>query len=104
MIKLTCEGSSDDTFGVYGAGPDDDYDNCASCEPIVFRVSSVSDGSLLIVGQYAPKFAGGVWLVGIVPDASDDEHPIPEWPMHFQRSERPYSPQLIIEAPNDVTV
>lgn len=103
---LKCEGSSDDTFGVYGAGPDDDYDNCATGKPISFRVSAKSDdGALIVVGQYAPGYCAG-WLIGI----SSDEHPdyedcpIPEWPMRFERSDADYSPRLIIEAPDDVIV
>lgn len=102
---LKCEGSSDDTFGVYGAGPDDDYDNCASGKPITFRVQS-GDASMLVVGQYAPGKCAG-WLIGVAPDDPEDdgsEVPIPDWSMRFERSDAAYSPRLVIEAPDDVTV
>lgn len=104
-VRLTCEGSSDDTFGVYGAGPDDDHDNCASGEPITFRVS-VGEDSLLVVGQYAPGQCGG-WLIGVAPDGTDadgDDNEIPDWPMWFTRSDRAYSPKLVIETPLGVEV
>lgn len=102
---LQCEGGSDDTFGVYGAGPHDDFDNCASGDPIVFRVRSESDGgAMLVIGQYGVGPSGG-WLIGVAPDdTEDDETPIPNWPMRFERSARDYSPRLVIEAPADVTV
>lgn len=105
--ELRCEGSSDDTFGVYGAGPDDDHDNCASGRPIVFRVRH-GDESLLVVGQYAPGECAG-WLIGVASDdlhdtGDDIEIAIPEWPMRFERSDRTYSPRLLITAPEGVTV
>lgn len=33
-----------------------------------------------------------------------DDVPIPEWPIRIERSEAGYSPRLVIEAPDDVTV
>lgn len=108
MKVLKCEGSSDDTFGVYGAGSDDDHDNCASGSPICFVVESKSAGeALMVVGQYAPGQCAG-WLIGIAPyDVRGDDGedvPIPTWPMRFERSKQDYSPRLVIEAPDDVTV
>jgi hypothetical protein len=100
-FRVICEGSSDDTFGVYGGGINADYDNCASGEPIAFRITGGGE-SLVVVGQYAPGPCGG-WLVGVAPDGEDDT-PIPEWPMRFTRSERPYSPALVIEVPADAEV
>lgn len=99
-VELRCEGGSDDTFGVYGAGPDDDYDNCASGKPIAFRVSHLDD-AMYVVGQYCPGKCEG-WLIGIAP--AHEERDIPQWPMRFEVSDRPYSPALIITAPKGVTV
>lgn len=99
-VELRCEGGSDDTFGVYGAGPDDDFDNCASGKPITFRVSHL-DEAMYVVGQHCPGPCGG-WLIGIA--TADSERNIPNWPMRFEQSERPYSPALIITAPKGVTV
>lgn len=100
-IRLVCEGSSDDTFGVYGGGLDADHDNCANGKPIAFRVRA-GDESLIVVGQYAPGECAG-WLIGIAPDGEDDT-PIPQWRMWFERSDRAYSPALVIEAPLGATV
>ena len=108
MTKLlTCQGYSDDTFGVYGDAPGcDDYDNCADGTPIMFRLASRGTGeSVIVFGQYAPSPAAG-WVVGVSPDDSlhGDERPIPTWPMRLQPSDVLYSPALVIDAPDDVVV
>ena len=100
-VTLKCEGSSDDTFGVYGAGPDDDFDNCASGEPIVFKVSH-GDDAFFVVGQYGARSGG--WCIGVEPCDEPDERHIPDWPMRFERSDREYSPRLVITAPRGVKV
>jgi hypothetical protein len=97
---LRFEGFSDDTFGELTTR--EDYDNCASGEPITFLVKS-SEGELMVQGQYCPGPATG-WLIGIARHDEDDDKPIPAWPMHFEHAEREYSPRLVIEAPDDVTV
>jgi hypothetical protein len=103
MKTLRFEGCSDDTFGEYGV-TNEDYDNCASGKPIEFFVSA-GDDCMVVVGQYCPGQCGG-WLIGVSHyKATDaDEHHLPEWPMRFERGARPYSPALIIEAPDDVEI
>ena len=105
MQVLKFEGASDDTFGYdfpgYGG---DDWDNCASGKPIEFLVQAPNGDALVVVGQYGHGACDG-WMVGIArPDVEDDDTPIPAWPMHFEQSERPYSPTLVIEAPDGVVV
>jgi hypothetical protein len=100
MKTLRFEGFSDDTFGELTTR--EDYDNCASGDPIVFLVSS-SEGSLLVTGQYCPGDATG-WQISIARADEDDDTPIPAWPMRIEHAERSYSPRLVIEAPDDVTV
>lgn len=93
-------GSSDDTFGCVGQRGDD-YDNCASGKPIVWRISDPS-GSLLVWGQYAPDAIGsGSWVVGVAADDGDlgECAPFPAWPISIIPSDRDYSPLLVIEAP-----
>lgn len=109
MKILWFEGSSDDTFGMTRCGDNrrtcDDYDNCASGNPIEWRVwSPETDDSLIVVGQYAPCPAG--WVIGVAPapHVDGEEHHIPEWPIRFERGDREYSPRLVIEAPDDVQV
>lgn len=103
-MKLHCEGYSDDTFMIEGVGapdrPEISHDNCASGKPIVFRVKAGGE-SLIVSGQYCPGEASG-WLIGVSPDGNPDETFIPQWPMHFERGERAYSPRLVIEAPDNV--
>lgn len=107
MKTLKFGGSSDDTFGeITPRG--DDYDNCASGEPIEWLVESKSTGErLIVVGQYAPGAATG-WLVGVAPiDPDDSDEQVPTWPMRLCRPDRdgrPYSPTLEIDAPDDVTI
>ena len=97
-MLLRFEGHSDDTFGEYYSF-NDDYDNCASGEPIVFKVASPDGESLLVIGQYCPGKATG-WMIGVARVDEDDDKPIPNWPMYFELGERPYSPRLVIRAPD----
>lgn len=97
---LRFEGYSDDTFGEVTTR--DDVDNAASGNPIMFRVQSPSTlDSLLVFGQYCPGPATG-WVIGVGGVAGDVHLPL--WPMRFDRSERPYSPALLIDVPDDATV
>ena len=111
--KLSFEGHSDDTFGYYG-DISDDHDNCANGRPIVFKVlakGEIEPGlfapvGLYVVGKYAgndlPDSMPGCWMVGVVPLGEDI--PLPKWPMRFTDGESGYSPALVIDAPDDVTV
>jgi len=104
MKTLIFGGYSDDTFGeITPCG--DDYDNCASGKPIEWLVKSESEGAaLLVVGQHAPGAAGG-WLVGVAPwGGSHDDAPIPAWPIRIRPGDRPYSPALEVDVPEDATI
>ena len=96
-MKLKFEGCSDDTFGEYKS-LNDDWDNCASGKPIQWVVIAPNGDSLIVVGQYCPGAATG-WLIGVTRADEDDDKPLPDWPMYFERGEREYSPALIIDAP-----
>lgn len=98
MKEFRFGGYSDDTFGEVTPGGDD-YDNCASGDPVEYCVYS-SEGSLVVVGQHCPGSATG-WMVGIARVDDCEEEPIPAWPMRFEHGESPYSPVLVIEAPED---
>jgi hypothetical protein len=106
MKTLRFEGSSDDTFGEMTTR--EDYDNCASGEPIIFKVfSKAADEGFYVVGQYCPGPLTG-WMIGVGRHHEDDDAHMPAWPMRIEQSlgkhPTPYSPTLIIEAPDDVTV
>lgn len=104
MRTLIFGGSSDDTFGeITPRG--DDFDNCASGKPIEWLVHSESESAaMLVVGQYSAGAAGG-WLVGVAPwDPGHVDAPIPQWPIRIRPSDRPYSPALEIDVPDDATI
>jgi len=105
MKLLKFEGYSDDTFACTGPGIDVDYATCASGKPVAMLVASPKHaGGIVVVGQFCPGHADG-WLIGVSNhDPRHDDVPIPEWPIRIERSEAGYSPCLIIEAPDDVTV
>lgn len=100
---LTFAGYSDDTFYCEGQGINVDKDTCGNGKPVRMVVTS-AEGMMLVTGQYCPGTATG-WQISIAPAHDDpDENPIPAWPMRIERSERPYSPALIIDAADDVEV
>ena len=104
MPVLKFEGYSDDTFGEY-EHTKDDYDCCANGSMIVFRVEADSEG-LHVCGQYSgpkwPKECPGCWIVGVQP--LDEDVSLPSWPMRFENGDSGYSPRLVIDAPDGVTV
>lgn len=103
MKTLIFGGSSDDTFGET-TPRGDDYDNCASGEPIEWLIESASEAqSILVVGQYCPGAATG-WLVGVARADDDDDKPLPNWPIRIRPGERSYTPALEIDVPDDATL
>jgi hypothetical protein len=100
---ITFEGYSDDTFGYEDVEGGDDYDNCASGKPIEWLVAVPGANEGVIVrGQHGLRCS---WCIGVAPyDPDDDDVPIPDWPMSIGPGDRPYSPRLVIEAPDDATV
>lgn len=105
MKLLKFEGFSDDTFACEGPGIDVDRDNGGNGEPVHMLVEA-SDGALIVTGQYGAGQSSG-WLIGVAPPPDDDtsnDRPIPPWTITIARGRAPYSPALVISAPNDVTV
>ena len=103
MNKLYFQGYSDDTFSCQGNQIDCALDNCASGEPIVMLVSA-ADGQCFVTGQFCPGESTG-WQISVAPSHPEiDDVGMPSWPMRFKKCETPYSPELVIEAPDDVKV
>jgi hypothetical protein len=104
-ITLRFEGASDDTFGEF-AHFKDSYDNCASGTPIDWLVTAPGVvGGLVVSGQYARTGTEACWMVGVAAyDPNHDDLSIPDWPIKVVRSERGYSPALVIEAPSNATI
>lgn len=104
-MRLRFEGRSDDTFGEY-AHFRDDYDNCASGNPIVWRIDAGDAGGMYVWGQYSgrdwPRDAPGCWVIGV--QRLDDDIPIPGWPLRVDNADNGYSPALVIDAPDDASL
>lgn len=105
MITLRFEGHSDDTFGEV-AHFKDDYDNCASGDPITYLVKLPAErGGVLVTGQYCRPGFDVCWQISVASyDPLHDDLPLPDWPMRIERGDRHYSPALVIEAPDGVTI
>lgn len=106
MKRLEFSGYSDDTFG-YQA---DDYDNCASGQPIDWLITAPSvSGGLIVSGQHSrtvhPGF-GITWQIGVAAyDPDCDDLPIPSWAISIDnQGHTPYSPRLCVTVPDDAIV
>ena len=94
MPTLRLEGYSDDTVGEV-LHTRDDYDDCASGEPIQYLVSA-EPYEIVVTGQFCPGHSGS-WLIGVAnydPECLDRD--LPPWPMRIEpQSDRfRYSPAL----------
>lgn len=102
-MRLTFEGYSDDTFGEC-AHFKDDFDNCASGEPIEFSVIDKSTGrGLIVVGQFCPGSSHG-WLIGASvydPEGEDWDYPDGWGLRHEQNS---YRGRLVVEIPDGADI
>lgn len=105
MATITIYGVSDDLVEVEIIDGDgrkrielDAYDRGQS---IYLRLM---DGTgMRVYAEYSPTdLGGGVWMIGVAQLGEDQ--PIPDWPMKYRTAENGYSPVLVIEAPEDVTV
>jgi hypothetical protein len=106
MPTLRFEGYSDDTFGEVQHFKDD-YDNCASGQPVEYLVEDkANDCGIVVTGHHCPGNSGG-WLIGVA--NHDPEHrdaDMPRWPMRIevQNYRNGFQPSLVIEAPDGVTI
>jgi len=109
MPLLRFEGYSDDTFGEY-AHSNDDYDNCASGEPIEYlvlgpAVDGQTPSGIVVTGHYYPGESYS-WMIGVANyDPDFEDRNLPDWPMRIEpASSTRYNPSLLIEAPEGVTL
>lgn len=106
MKEFRFSGYSDDTFGEFKA-TGDDYDNCASGEPIDYLLVNDDGVGVVISGQYGRT--GAVWSVGVAPyDPICEGREMPNWPIVFDSYKRgdgsSHSPVLVVAVPDDVRV
>lgn len=105
MATVTICGASDDRVEVDILGEDGQSDFEADAfdrgRSIFLRLA---DGTgMRVYAEYSPTdLGGGVWMIGVAQLGEDQ--PIPDWPMKYRTAENGYSPALVIEAPEDVTV
>lgn len=106
MPILRFQGHSDDTFGEVSHF-DDDYDNCASGKPIEYLVECEGvEGGIVVTGQHCPNNSGS-WLIGVANyDPKHNDRDMPKWPIRIEPMKGTYgfTPALIIEAPDGVTI
>lgn len=95
MKTLKFKGYSDDTFGEYGI-TQDDYDNCATCEPIQCIVDCGEKGRIMVIGQYS-HCDSGCWSIGI--SKVDENDTFPNWNYRFENPGNSYSLELLIDLP-----
>ena len=105
MIKIRFEGRGDDTFGEVEHFKDD-YDNCASGDPIEYLVLDPDTGRGLIVTWHFGPGNSDSWMIGVAnydPERADVD--FPRWPMRIEAQDyrNGFNPSLVIEAPDSVT-
>lgn len=105
MATITIYGSSDDLVEVEIQGEDgqkgfeaDAYDRGRT----IFL--TMPDGTgMRVYAEYSPTdLGGGVWMIGVAQLGEDQ--PIPDWTIRYLAAGNGYSPALVIEVPEDVTV
>ena len=108
MPQLRFEGYSDDTFGEVEHFKDD-YDNCASGDPIRYLVSVTNDDgvvqAIVVTGQHGQNSAG--WSIAVENfDPTFNDADFPRWPMRIepQNFRNGFQPSLVIDAPDGVTI
>jgi hypothetical protein len=95
-------GASDDLFEMECNSKDIQDDEMSEDE--CYELTSFGDQgveTMIVAAKYCPSNTT-CWMIGVVP--TDEDIPIPNWPMRFSLSERGYSAQLEIDAPDNTTV
>ena len=78
---------------------DDEVSEEESFELTAFGPNGVET---MVVGAQWGRAHLPCWMIGVMP--TDEDVPIPSWPMRFGLSERGYSAQLEVDAPDNTTV
>lgn len=108
MPILRFEGYCDDTFGEWETFQVD-HDNCARGKPIEYLVALRNSGTrsgVIVTGIYGFGRSPGWSIMVSNWDPDREDAPMPDWPMRFQRAGGgdDFSPALVIEAPDGVTL
>lgn len=105
MATITIYGSSDDLVEVEIQGEDGQkgFEAGAYDRGRTIFLTMPDGTGMRVYAEYSPTdLGGGVWMIGVAQLGEDQ--PIPDWPMKFRTAENGYSPALVIETPESVTV
>ena len=98
MKAFKFQGYSDDTFGEYNI-TNDDYDNCASGEPIQYLLQTPDGAGIIVTGLYGHKINKSVlWMIGV--EAVSEQKTI-DWEITIKPNHEGYRNQLIVIAPDN---
>lgn len=106
MKILKFYGVSDDLFEMEG-----DMENEIGCyDKGAAYLLEAESGSMIVYAYYAPNCIHSTsWVIGVA--LKDEGIPLPDWNIKYETASangypdpQPYSPMLIIEAPDDVRV
>lgn len=98
MRAFLFEGRSDDTFGEYKTTKID-YDNCASGEPIQYKLATPDGAGIIVTGLYCNEINKGAgWMIGV--ETLDEDKAI-DWPIQMYPSHEGYRNRLSVFAPLD---
>lgn len=99
MKEYRFEGYSDDIFGEYGV-TNESYDNCASGEPIQFKIETPKGVGVIVTGTYGnPINKGHCWMIGV--EAINENKPVSDWTFELKPSHKNYCNLLVVKAPDD---
>lgn len=100
MKVFKFSGYSDDTFGE-STDRGDDYDNCASGDPIWWELKAADGSGIIITGMYGNDIysRGDGWMIGA--NVIDEYKPV-DWSIVMNVSHEGYRNELIVEVPDDV--
>ena len=105
MATVTICGASDDRVEVEILGKDgrNDFEADAFDRGRSIFLTIPDETGMRVYAEYSPTdLGGGVWMIGIA--QLGENQPIPDWPMKYRTAENGYSPALVIETPESVTV
>ena len=96
MKEFVFNGHSDDTFGEYKQ-TNDDHDNCASGEPILYELKKPDGAGILVSGTYSVN-GTGCWMIGA--SLIDEDKPV-DWKITMNISRDKYFNEMVVEASDD---
>jgi hypothetical protein len=100
-MKIYFSGYSDDNIEINGTELSDEigaYDRAR-----FIKLQRPNGDGLIVFGHYAPDGTpDGTWVFGVT--LLGEDKPLPDWPITFDTCENGYSPVMVVDAPEDVTV